>query len=239
MREAAAGELSIEELSIVEIHDEREPEAVAALRLLGESFPPQDRQPLEQIAMEVAEKRLGLLTAYDFHLFAANTGAGEVAGIATGLYLGGVNAGFVTYLAVNPQRRARFLGRRMRVALVEAFRRDALRDGWDELRWVLGEVRLDNPWLARLIRDRGAIPFDLQYYHPGVMPGQPDERWVIYRQPIGDPRIDIPVEEVRQVLYAVWRRAYRVRWPLEREGFRAMLSELEGRETVGVHPDFL
>lgn len=224
------------ELTIVEIMDEREPEARSALRLLGESFAPQDRQPLEQVAMEVAEKRLGLLTSYDFHLFAATDAAGEVGAIATGVYLGGVNAGFVTYLAVDPKHRARQLGRGMRLRLVEAFRADSARDGWDELRWVLGEVRLDNPWLARLIRDRGAMPFDLRYYHPGVMPGQPDERWVIYRQPIGDARVEIPTAEVRQLLYAVWRRAYRVRWPLEREGFRAMLDELDGRETVGVHP---
>lgn len=236
--EGAVRELSLDELTIAEVEDERSPEARASLRLLGDSFPPQDRQPLEQIAMEVAEKRLGLLTSYDFHLFAASTADGEVVGIAAGLYLGGVNAGFVTYLAVNPQRRAKHLGRRLRVELVEAFRRDARREGWDELRWVLGEVRLDNPWLQRLIRDRGAVPFDLAYYHPGVMPGQPDERWVIYRQPIGDDRREIPALEVRQVLYAVWRRAYRVRWPLEREGFRAMLDELEGREMVGVHPDF-
>ena len=236
--EGAVRELSMDELTIVEIEDERSPAATAALRLLGDSFPPQDRQPLEQIAMEVAEKRLGLLTSYDFHLFAACTVEGEVVGISAGLYLGGVNAGFVTYLAVNPQRRAKHLGRRLRVELVEAFRRDARREGWDELRWVLGEVRLDNPWLRRLIRDRDAVPFDLSYYHPGVVPGQPDERWVIYRQPIGDARRELPSAEVRQVLYAVWRRAYRVRWPLEREGFRAMLDELDGRETVGVHPDF-
>lgn len=238
MGRVAPGDERTGEITIGEIHDERDPDARAALRLLTESFAPRDRQPLEQVAMEVAEKRLGLLTAYDFHLFAAKDATGGVGAISTGVYLGGVNAGFVTYLAVDPRYRARHLGRRMRMQLVEAFRADARRDGWDELGWVLGEVRLDNPWLARLVRDRGAIPFDLQYYHPGVLPGQLDERWVLYRQPVGDLRREIPATEVRQALYAVWRRAYRVRWPLEREGFRAMLDELEGRETVGVHREF-
>lgn len=224
---------------ILEVHDERAPVARSALDLLGRSFPPHDRQPLEQVAMEIAEKRLGLLTSYDFHLFAAATDDADVTAIATGVYLGGVNAGFVTYLAVNPEHRARQLGRRMRMQLVESFRADAIDNGWEDLRWVLGEVRRENPWLRRLIRDRSAIPFDLEYYHPGVEPGEADEHWILYRQPAGDFRQEIPAEEVRQVLYAIWRRAYRIRWPLEQAGFRAMLEELEGRETVGVHPNFI
>lgn len=221
---------------LVEIADEREPLARAALELIREAFPPSQRQPLGQIGMEVAEKRLGLLTSYDFHLFAATTAAGEPMAVSAGVYLGGVNTGFVTYLAVRPEHRHRELGRTMRVALVDAFRRDARALGHDELNWVVGEVRLDNRWLRRLVRDRGAIPFDLVYYHPGVEPGETDEEWVLYRQPVGDFRVEIPGGELRQLLYAIWRRAYRVRWPLERAGFRAMLSELETRGSIGIHP---
>lgn len=231
-------EAGLDDISIVEIQDERDAIATAAFELLTESFPPQDRQPMDEVAMEVAEKRLGLLTSYDFHMFAAASAPGEVLAIAAGVYLGGVNAGFVTYLAVKPAHRARQLGRRLRVRLVETFRDDARANGWDDLWWVLGEVRRDNPWIDRLVRDRGAIPFDLDYYHPGLMPGQSDESWLLYRQPVGDSRREIPSEEVGRILYAVWRRAYRVRWPLAREGFRRMLRELEGRESVGVHPAF-
>lgn len=223
---------------ILEVHDERDPVARSALELLGRSFPPHDRQPLEQVAMEIAEKRLGLLTSYDFHLFAALNGTGEVMAVAAGVYLGGVNAGFVTYLAVRPEYRAQQLGRRMRVRLIEGFREDARLLEWDDLAWVVGEVREDNPWLRRLVRERSAVPFDLTYYHPGMDPGTPSERWVLYRQPVGDHREELAAEEVRQLLYAIWRRAYRVRWPLEREGFLAMLGELEGRATVGRHPAF-
>jgi hypothetical protein len=43
---------------------------------------------------------------------------------------------------------------------------------------------------------------------------------------------------VRRILYTVYRRAYRVRYPLEHAGFRNMLAQLEGREFVGAHPDF-
>ena len=222
---------------IVEVEDERDALARDALGLIREAFPPHERQPLEQIAMEVAEKRLGLLTSYDFHLFAAVSEAGRVDAISAGVYLGGVNAGFVTYLAVRPDARGRHLGRRMRVRLVEAFRQDARALEWDDLAWVVGEVRLENPWLRRLVRDRAAVPFDLTYYHPGVVPPAGADRWILYRQPVGDFREELPAVEVRQLLYAIWRRAYRVRWPLERDGFLAMLDQLEGRPIVGPHPE--
>ena len=108
---------------IVEIEDEREPLARRGARADRRAFPPQERQPLEQIEMEVAEKRLGLLTSYDFHLFAAvSATAARRWRWSAGVYLGGVNAGFVTYLAVRPEFRGSELGRRMRVRLVEAFR---------------------------------------------------------------------------------------------------------------------
>jgi GNAT superfamily N-acetyltransferase len=235
---AAEEDAALEAPRIVEVDDERDPVARSALELLRDAFPPDQRQPLGEVAMEIAEKRLRLLTSYDFHLFAAADSREVVVAIAAGVYLGGVNAGFVTYLAVRPEHRSRHLGRQMRTHLVEAFRSDARNNDWEELRWVLGEVRTENPWIHRLVRDRGAVPFDLAYFHPGMVPGEPDEQWVLYRQPVGDSRIQLPVDEVKQLLYAIWRRAYRVRWPLEREGFRTMLAELDGRELVGSHPSF-
>lgn len=211
---------------IVEIEDERSPLAREALSLLRSAFPPPERQPIEQIAMEIAEKRLGLLTSYDFHLFASLSGEGRVMAIASGVYLGGVNAGFVTYLAVGEEYRSQRIGRALRTSLIDAFRQDARALDWLELASVIGEVRQDSPWLERLIRERSAIPFDFTYYHPGQEPEPGAVRWVLYRQPIGDRRENLPYREVRQLLYAIWRRAYRVRWPLEREAFSAMLSEL-------------
>lgn len=225
------------ETRIVEIEDEREPVAREALELIRQTFPSHDRQPLDQIAMEVAEKRLGLLTSYDFHLFAAIAESGRALAISAGVYLGGVNAGFVTYLAVRPGGRGQQLGRRMRLRLIDAFRDDARRGGRPDLNWVVGEVRMENPWLRRLVRERSAIPLHLSYLHPGVDPEEAGERWILYRQPVGDARPELPVREVGQLVYAIWRRAYRVRWPLERPGFRAMLEELEGRTTVGAHPE--
>jgi ribosomal protein S18 acetylase RimI-like enzyme len=224
------------DFELLELKDERDPVTTAALELIAEIFPRSERQPLHELALEVQEKRLGLLVDYDFHLLAGVDPQGNVGGVVAGVYLGGVNAGFVTYLAVRGELRSAGLGRQLRTLLVEQFRSDARRTGWDDLAWVVGEVRIDSPWLERLVRERGAIPFDLVYYHPGTGPNRNDPTWVLYRQPVSDMRREISADEARRLLYSIWRRAYRVRYPLDRDGFCAMLEEIGDRETVGVHP---
>jgi GNAT superfamily N-acetyltransferase len=222
----------------VEITDERDPLADAALAIIHDMFAPGDRQPVSELRSELAERRLGMLSSYNFHLIAAlYDDDPEPAGTIIGLYLDGVNAGFITYLAVRRQHRGRRIARVLRPELIEAFRADARRAGHDELAWVLGEVRADSPWLRRLVRTRGAIPFDIEYYHPGMSLAG-GERYVLYRQPVGDFRRELPVALVRRVLYAIYRRAYRSRYPLNRDVFANMLAQLNGRTTVGVHPDF-
>lgn len=223
---------------IVEIRDEREPLAEAALAVIAEMFAAHERQPINELRSEIAERRLGMLSGYNFHLLTALYEDNDVpAGAIAGLYLDGVNAGFITYLAVRSQHRGRRLARVLRPKLIEVFRADARREEYDDLAWVLGEVRADSPWLKRLIRTRGAIPFDIEYYHPGMSIGS-GEPYVLYRQPIGDHRRELPVELVRRTLFAIYRRGYRVRYPLNRDIFTNMLEQLEGREQVGVHPDY-
>lgn len=224
---------------VSEIEDERTPLALRALGLIEELFPPVDRQPLAEIAMEIAEKRLDVRPASDFHMFVAHTPEGEATAVVVGVYLRGVNAGFVSYLAVRPEFRTRELGRRLRTRLVGAFGDDARRAGRPELAWVVGEVRRKSPWLRRLVRERGAVPFNLEYFHPGISPATADARWVLYRQPVADRREEMSATEVRRVLYAVWRRVYRVRYPLEHPGFAAMFAELDGRRRIGADPEVL
>ena len=220
-------------IRIVEILDETTQVARDALEIIRRAFPPRERQPTDQIAMEIAEKRLGLLTSYDFHLLTALTPEDEAVAVASGVYLDGVNSGFVTYLAVHPSQRGAGVGRTLRAALISAFQEDARRTDWPDLAAVVGEVRTESPWLEHLIKDPAVLPLDLTYYHPGENPDAPDSEWVLYRQAVSDFRGELPALEVRQLLFAIWRRAYRVRWPLERDGFIAMLRELEGREVVG------
>lgn len=223
---------------IVEIEDERDPLATAALDLVQQMFAPADRQPVSEMLSELAERRLGLFSNYNYHLLAACfEGDPEPAGSIIGVYLGGVNAGFVMYLAVRREYRGRRIARLLRPRLIEAFRADARRLGREELGWVLGEVRATSPWLRRLIRTRGAIPFDLDYYHPGMTPGGA-ERYILYRQPVGDHRRELSAALTRRIIYAIYRRAYRVRYPLQRAGFAAMIEQLQHCRSVGVHPDF-
>jgi len=222
---------------VVEIEDERDPLADRALGLIAELFPTHERQPISELRSEIEEKRLRLLTPFDFHLIAATTADGEVIGVVAGAYLAGINAGFITYLAVREEGRGQGVAGRIRATLVDSFRGDARRAGRDDLSWVLGEVRTEGHWLEALVRNRGAIPFDLVYYHPGMLL-ESGPSYALYREPIGDHRVELPAEEVRRVIYAVWRRGYRVRYPLERPTFQAMLTELRSRDPVPPHPAY-
>lgn len=222
---------------IVELTDELSPTTEAALRLIETTFERPDRQPVDELRSEVSERRQRLTTAEAFHLFAALDDADNVLAAATGIYLDGVNAGFVTYLAVREDMRRHGMGRRLRVRLVERFRTDARVAGFDDLAWVLGEVRLSSPWLKRLVRRRGAVPFDITYYHPGVRPPARPLH-ALYRQPVIDDRTVLPVHLVRRLLYAIYRRGYRVRYPLLHTGFQAMMEELDTRSGIGIHPRF-
>lgn len=227
-----------EAVRIVEIRDERESLAEAALDLIADMFAAHERQPITELRSEIAERRLGMLSGYNFHLLTAvYEGEAIPAGTIAGLYLDGVNAGFITYLAVRKQYRGQRLARVLRPRLIEVFRADARREEYDDLAWVLGEVRADSPWLKRLIRTRGAIPFDLAYYHPGMSLGD-SEPYVLYRQPIGDHRRELPADLVRRTLFAIYQRGYRVRYPLNRDIFSNMLEQLEGRDYIGVHRDY-
>ena len=210
---------------IVELSDERDAQAEHALQLIVDSFAPPHRQPIEQLRMEVAEKRLGLLNMTDFHLLAAAKRDGGILGVVSGVYLSGINAGLVTYLVVQRAGRGHGLGSELRAALVSHFRADAKRAGHEDLAYVVGEVESESPWLTRLLRD-GALPFRFDYYHPGMEPGS-DQRYTLYRQPVGDTRDPLPRSTIRQIIYAIYRRGYRVRYPLGRRGFRAMLEALD------------
>ena len=225
-------------IEIVEVDDERSALAHEAVTLIEQTFDPRDRQSGDELHLEIAEKRLDLIAPFGFHLLVARMD-GSVVGVALGVYLAGVNAGFVHYLAVSPNHRGHGIGRVLRPSLVTSFTADAKNAGQQNLNWVVGEVRLDNPWMRGLVSKRGAIPFDFTYYHPGMRPGGPSSPYVLYRQPVADQKTDLPVVTVRRLLYAVYRRAYRVRYPLQHPGFAAMLEELEGRDTIGMHPAFM
>lgn len=226
----------VERFQVVEVVDERTSIAAEALQLLADTFPPYDRHSLDDLRTEVAEKRYDLLFPYDFHLLAMVDDSDHVVATCTGTYLAGVNAGFVGYLAVDADHRGQAHGRRLRSTLVELFKSDAIEAGNHHLAWVIGEVRVANPWLHKLVREGTAIPFDFDYYHPGMTVGK-GEKYVLYRQLVGDLRRELAASETRTILYAIYRRAYRVRYPLQHPNFMDMLSQIGSRRVIGPHAE--
>lgn len=236
--EVAAALSDLERLGLrcVEVTDERSPTAAAAFQLIEQEFPRQDRHAVEELRAEVEEKRRELLMPYDFHLLALIALDEAVVAVGVGVYLAGVNAGFIDYLVVREDHRRRGLGHVLRDQLAAAFKANAQSAGYPSLAAILGEVREDSPWLLKLVRSGQAVPLHLTYYHPALPLGSPT-RYILYRQPVGDSRVEFPAGEVRRMLYAIFRRAYRVRYPIQRENFLAMLDELDAREIVQAHPD--
>jgi hypothetical protein len=64
-------------------------------------------------------------------------------------------------------------------------------------------------------------------------------RYVLYREPVADARRELSADEVVRLVYAIWRRAYRIRFPLQSDTFCYMVDSLESRGTIGTHPDFI
>jgi hypothetical protein len=223
------------DLRVVSIEDEREPLAREALELIAESIG--DVQPVDDLLTEIEERRRGLPTGGDCHLLAMVDGGGRPAAAAAGIYLQSVNAGFITYLAVRKDMRDRHLGRGLRAHLVESMRAEAQRKRGEDPAWTVGEVRSGSPWLQTLVGAGAVIPFAFPYFHPW-MPRRSEGRYILYREPVADARRELPADEVVRLVYAIWRRAYRIRFPLQSDTFCYMLEYLELHGVIGTHPDF-
>jgi hypothetical protein len=223
------------EMRVVAVDDERAPLATEALELIATSIG--DVQPVNDLLSEIEERRRGMPSGGDAHLLAMVDGDGRAAAAAAGIYLEGVNAGFITYLAVRKDLRGALLGRGLRGHLVDSIRAEAQRKHGTDPAWIVGEVRSGSPWLRTLVGAGAVIPFDFPYFHPW-MPRRSEGKYVLYREPLADGRAEIPAQEVVRLVYAIWRRAYRIRFPLQSETFCYMLERLHAAGTIGVHPDF-
>ena len=129
------------------------------------------------------------------------------------------------------------LGRGLRGHLVESIRAEARRKNGADPAWIVGEVRSGSPWLQTLVSAGKVIPFDFPYFHPW-MQRRAEGRYVLYREPLADTRVELPAQDVVRLVYAIWRRAYRIRFPLQSETFGYMIDRLESAGTIGAHPDF-
>ncbi len=218
----------------VEVKDERSALARRAIALMQEAIG--DVHPASYLLSELRETREGRAQGGDYHLLALpDPQGGAPLAAAAGVYLEAVHAGFVAYLAVREDQRGRGLGGTLREQLVEAFRTQAQQAGAGALARVLGEVQRDSAWLRLLVRKGRVVALDLPYFHPW-MSRRGEGLYALYLEPLADRRTQLPAAEVAQLVEAVWRRAYRIREPLQWETYRYMLQWLEGRETVGADP---
>ena len=217
---------TLNELRPIEITDERSPLAREAVKLIRDSIG--DVQSTADLLSELEERRRGLSTGGDYHLMGLLAPDGKLAAAAAGVYLEAANAGFITYLAVRRDQRGNELGRELRAHLCEVLRAEARRPSGEELARIVGEVRGESRWLATLVGGGGAIPFSFSYFHPWL-PRSAEGKYVLYREPVGDRRAELPPGEVLGLLYVIWRRAYRIDYPLQSDTFRYMLDQVEGR----------
>lgn len=209
-----------------------DPAFADAYALLQRAFPPSELVPAQEFLRTLRERAAGVWTDLHWHMLLGERGR-TVTGVATGSYLGSLNVGVIGYLAVRPRSRAVGLGPRLRNRLLKVFDADARRQHGHGVDALIGEVEPDNPWLGRLVRHYHAIPLDLPYFQPPVRPREPEVPLVLYYQPVRRIRKRLPVAEVKRLLYAIWRRGYRIGSPLEEPRFRRMLRALEGRRWVG------
>ena len=225
-------------LSRVRIREITRPDDPAlrpAYTLLRRTFPPSERVLFPEWIDTLEERVQGLWTDTAWHLFVAERD-GEVIGLCSGMYVGNVNIGVIGYLATTAATRGAGVGSRLRDRLRRAFRADALRLVHKRLEGILGEVSATNPWLARLSRDEHVLVLDVDYYQPRLHATDDASPFVLYYESMRGVRRAIPAAELRRLLYAVWRRVYRVRRPLERSAFNAMLRSIEGRRRIGARP---
>lgn len=219
-------------LRIREIRRTDDPGLARAHRMLARVFPRAELMPVREWRYVLAERMAGVWSDLSWHLVVAEQ-EGRTVGAASGNYLGSLNVGIVGYVAVRPGRRSRGLGPRLRQRLREHFVTDARAIRGGRLDALVGEVHADNPWLHHLVRRDGAIALDFPYRQPALGRQEDPVPLVLYYQPLRGRRRALPTTLVRRLLYALWRRAYRIPRPLSDPVFRRMLASLRGRRRIG------
>lgn len=230
MKKAAPPAITIESLD-----DHRQPGFKEALRLYNRVFPAKEKIERRYFVDLLREKRQGFLFPFNVHFLVARK-QGRVVGLATGSYLSVVNLGFVGYLASDPKLKGERIGSRLRARLVTELRRDARATGRTDLEAVMGEIEPDNPWLRYLVRTRGALALDLDYRQPALRDGTAAVPLVLYFEPISGPVRRLSVRRVRSIVYSIFRRVYRVRFPLRDPSLRRVMRSIQGRRWIGSRP---
>lgn len=212
-----------------------DPRLVKAFRILKHAFPSSELVRLADFLGGLTARAAGYWADLLWHVVVVEQGR-LLTGVVTGAYLTAINVGFVGYLAVDRALRAQGVGHRLRNRLLDVFQRDAWRRRHAAVSAVVGEIEPDNPWLATLVKEHGAIALDLPYYQPPVRPGAEAVPLVLYYQSLGAPRSSLPSLEVGALLYQIWRHAYQVVRPWQDPLFVEMLGAIAEREEIGGRP---
>lgn len=219
-------------VTVREVRDPGDPRLSAAHRLLRLAFGRDELVSIREWRDSLAERDAAVWTDTAWHLLVAEQ-TGRVLGAASGTYVGNLNLGVMGYLVVHPDARGLGLGPRLRRRLRGLFFRDARRLHGGPLGALVGEVRRDNPWLRRLIRRPSVVALDFPYCQPDLRRNVPPVEFVLYRETFEGPRRTMTAKELRQLLYNVWRRVYRIPRPMSSPVFRRMMRSLAGRRVVG------
>lgn len=215
-----------------ELHHPDDPALLRAYRVLKHSLPASELVRLADFVAGVARRTAGFWADLLWHVIVQEQGK-FLTGVVTGAYLTAINVGFVGYLAVDRTLRGIGIGQALRDRLLDVFQRDARRRHHEAVAAIVGEVEADNPWLAKLVREKGALALDIPYYQPSIRPGEAAVPLVLYYQPLGEKRESLPAAEVGALLYQIWRHAYQVVRPWQDPLFTAMLEAIADREEIG------
>ena len=222
----------MQELRIETVDTIRSPLFRASYALYRRVFPRDEQMPKRYFHEHLTEARLGLSRPFNFHYLVACRGD-EVLGFSCGTYLALENMGFVDYLAVDEGATGRGIGTKLRAELVRCLRRDALDAGHEGLTAVLGEVQPGSRWLRRLVGSGRAVALDIDYRQPPLEAGKRAVSLVLYLEPVDAPFEGLEAGQASRLLYALYRRLYRIPYPLQDPSFRYMLKQLRGRNRVG------
>lgn len=217
---------------IRELRTAADPGFHAAYRLFRRVFPHAELLPKRDWLTAMRERAEGVWSDLNWHVLVAERRR-RVVGAASGSYLGNVNVGIIGYIGLEQGARSGGVGAKLRGRLRIAFQRDARRIRGRPLVALVGEVRVDNPWLRHLVRREGAIALDFPYYQPSLGGRREPVPLVMYYQPLGARRQSLTAAELRRLLYTMWRRSYRIARPLSRPAFQRMLRSLKGRRRIG------
>jgi GNAT superfamily N-acetyltransferase len=221
----------VKDIKIEKVDSVRSPLFNASFALYRRVFPKDEQMPKRYFYEHLVEEKLGLSRPFHFHYFVGIKGD-RVLGFGCCTYLALVNMGFIDYLAVDSGAKGQGVGTVLREKLVEVLREDARKHELEDLTAVLGETREESPWLRRL-QSQGAFALDIDYLQPPLEDHKNPVPLVLYVQPVAQPFDSLTTDEVRQVLYTLYRRLYRIPYPLQDPNFRYMLKQLNRRQRVG------